>query len=123
MMIMNTKEFERNIFAVQLISKGSYVDDVNDGVDSGKSYLIETYVIRLNPTALNDWILSEMMNSRDVYDSNEEWEAHKVKYKNRRNTVNNKIINSLGLNEVSGGICITQSQSEVFTVVHVRELS
>lgn len=126
MMTMNMKEFEGNTFAIQLITKGSYIDNVvngDSGVDERNAYLIEAYTIRLNHVALNAWILSHTMNSRDVYDTDEEWEFHKAKYKARLETWNNKIIDALGIDEASGGISITQSQSEVFTVVHIRELS
>jgi predicted ATPase len=120
MLIMNNKDFEGSAFAIQLVAKGSYVDN---GVGDGKSYLIETYVIRLNHVAHNEWILSEVMSSPDAFNSREGWEAYIAKYNARRETWNSKIVDSLGIDGEVGGICITQSQSEVFTVVHIRELS
>lgn len=118
-MPINKKDFEADTFAIQVVARGSYIDD---GVGNGKSYLINTYVIRLNHVALNDWILSEVKNSPDVFNSLGEWENHKAKYKVRRETWNNKIIDSLGIDGYTGSVCITQSQSEVFTVVRIREL-
>ncbi len=119
MMVMNARDFEGSSFAIQLVAKGSYVDN---GVGNGKSYLVETYVIRLNHVALNSWISSTAMSSPDAFNSQEEWEAHEAKYKARQETWNTKITDALGLDENAGGICIAQSQSEVFTVVRISEL-
>ena len=115
---MRQNNFETNTFAIQVVAKGFYIDD---GVGNGKSYLINTYVIRLNHVALNDWILSEIMSSPDAFEGREKWEEHKARYKTRRETWNAKIIDSLGIDSHTGSICISQSQSEVFTVVHIAE--
>ena len=110
---------KQNKFAIQLIAKGSFVDS---GVGNGCSYLVEAFTIRLNHIALNAWILSEMMNSRDCYSTDKEWEAHKVEYKTKRKAVHDQILKILDINPDTEGISITQAQSEVFTVVHISEL-
>ncbi len=59
-----TAKFEGNGFALQVISKGAFVDN---GTGNGSSYLVEVITIRLNHIALNAWILSECFNTRDCY--------------------------------------------------------
>lgn len=54
--------------------------------------------------------------------TDEEWEAHKAKQKGKRKAFNAKITDALGINTKNGGVSITQSQSEVFTVVYIREI-
>ncbi len=110
----------KNEFAIQLMAKGSFVDS---GVGNGCLYLVEAFTIRLNHIALNAWILSEMMNSRDCYSTDEEWEAHKTECKIKRKAVRDQILKTLGINPDTEGISITQVQSEVFTIVRISELS
>lgn len=114
-------KFEGNDFSLQVISKGSFIDD---GVEDGSLYLVEATTIRLNHVALNAWIFSECLNTRDCYEDGEkgdaEWEAHKTKYAERRRNWQKQITDILEIDTDSGGISITQSQSEVFTVVYIR---
>ena len=119
MIMMNHEKFEGKEFAIQVITKGAYVDN---GTGDGNAYLVEAYTIRLNHVALNAWIFSETMNCRECYDTNEEWEAHKAKYEERRKVWNKQIVEILGIDPDQGGVSITQSQSEVFTVVHIYEI-
>jgi hypothetical protein len=110
--------FEGDEFTIQVIAKGSFVDR---GKEDGNSYLIEVFTLRLNHVALNAWILSGTFNCRECYNTNEEWEAHKAKYKAKREVWNKQITEIVGINPDTGSISITQSQSEVFTVVHIQE--
>jgi DNA topoisomerase VI subunit A len=114
--------FEGNEFAIQVIGKGSYVDN---GTGNGKSYRIEATTIRLNHIALNAWILSSMLNCRDCYETNEEWEAYKAETTAEREAVRAQIIDALGIkiDADKESICITQSQSEVFTVVRISDIT
>lgn len=114
------KSFEGNEFAIQVISKGSFVDN---GTYVDSSFLVEATTIRLNHVALNAWISSITWNHRECYDTNEEWEAHKAEYAERRKTVEVKITKTLEIDSDKGSVCITQSQSEVFTVVHIRKIA
>lgn len=113
------KKLEDNDFAIQLLAKGSFVDNAtcND-----QSFLVEAYTLRLNHIALNAWILSETMNCLECYDTNEEWEEHKAKYKKKREVWCQQIIELLKIDKSVGSVSITQSQSEVFTVVHIRKI-
>lgn len=106
-------------FEVRLIAKGSFIDDSMDG----SLFLVETFTIHLNSAALNEWILSETFNSRECYDTDVEWEEHKAKYIARRDVWKKQIYKALKLISELGSISITQSLSEVFTVVYIREAS
>ena len=122
-------EMEKNLpaignkFAIQVISKGAFVDG---GVGDGSYYLVEVTTIRLNHVALNAWILSDCLNTRDCYkdgeEGNSQWEAHKAEYDERRKDWNKQIIGALEIASDAGSVSITQSQSEVFTVVHIRKV-
>lgn len=121
-----TVKFEGNEFALQVIAKGAFVDN---GTYVDSSYLVEATTIRLNHVALNAWILSKCLNTRDCYEDgakgDAEWEAHKAEYEERRKVWKAQVLEALGL-EVDPdkeGVCITQSQSEVFTVVHIRKIA
>lgn len=63
------------------------------------------------------------MNCRECYQDgpagDAEWEVHKAECAERRRVWKEQIINSLGIGEDGGSNCITQSLSEVFTVVHI----
>lgn len=114
-------KFEGNEFSVQLVAKGAFVDEAA----GERPYLIETYTLRLNHVALNDWILSECFNTRDCYEDgaagDAQWAAHKAERTKRRETWRNQILEALEIDPCTGGITITQCQSEVFSVVHIRE--
>ncbi len=109
----------KNGFEVQLLAKGSFIDNATG---NDKAYLVEAFTIRLNYVALKGWILSETMNCRECYTTAEEWEAHKAERESRREVWKTKVVESLGIDPSTGSVCITQAQSEVFTVVHIREL-
>lgn len=119
---MTTKRFEGNDFAIQVIAKGAFVDN---GTYVDSSYLVEATTIRLNHIALNAWIMSGTMNHRECYDTNEEWEAHKAEYAERRKAWIAQVLDVLELEIDPGkeGVSITQSQSEVFTVVRIRKIA
>ena len=106
-------------FEVQLLSKGSFIDDAT-GTD--KLYLVETYTVRLNYVALNEWILSKCLNQRECYETDEEWEAHVAEYKVKRSLWNGKVTDALDIDPETGSVSITQAQSEIFAVVHIRSL-
>jgi hypothetical protein len=114
--------FEGNEFAIQVIAKGSYVDNGSGG---GKSFLIETTTIRMNHVALNAWILSTMFNFRECYETDKEWEAYKAEKESQSKAVNSQIIDALGIkiDADKESVCITQSLSEVFTVVHISDVT
>lgn len=108
-----------NKFMVQVIAKGAFIDD---GVGDGKSYMVEACILRFNHVALNTWLLSEIFNCRECYRTAEEWEKYRTKQKAKREAVKKQILEALGLDPNTGSVHIAQSLSEVFTVVHIREI-
>ena len=116
---MTNKKFEGNEFAIQVISKGSFVDNAGDG----HTFLVEATTIRLNHVAQNAWIMSQTMNCRECYDTNEEWETYKSEITERGKVWKTQIIEAIEIDSAKGSISITQSQSEVFTVVHIRKIA
>ncbi|EGW36431.1 hypothetical protein [Desulfosporosinus sp. OT] len=123
---MASTRFEGNEFVIQVIAKGAFVDN---GTYVDSSYLVEATTIRLNHVALNAWILSECFNTRDCYEDGEkgdaEWKAHKAEYEERRKTWKDQIFEALELeiDTENEGVSITQSQSEVFTVVRISKIA
>lgn len=84
--------------------------------------MVETFTVRLNHVALNTWLLSQMDNVRECYETDEEWEAHKAECQRERAAVKNKIVEALDINPWAGSVCITQALTDVFTVVYIRKL-
>lgn len=111
------EDFEKDEFAVQVISRGSFVDS-----DSGddKLYLIEVATFRLNPVALTEWLLSETMNSRGCYETEEKWRRHKGEYAEKRRACKGKILEALGMDPDTEHVNIVQALSEIFTMVHIE---
>ena len=124
MLITNNDLFERGVFALQVMSKGSFIDTGTGQPD--KAYSVEATTIRLNWVALNEWLASIMLNCRQVYEDgpagDAEWEAHKAEYEQRRKTVEGKIISTLGLDPDRGSVLIRQVHSEVLTVLNIWEI-
>lgn len=119
---MTNTNFEGDEFAFQVITKGAFVDNsVGDG-----SFLVEVTTIRLNPAAMNAWILSDMMDVRECFEDgpagDAQWEAHKVEYAERRRAWTAQVVETLGIDPNAGSVSITQAQTEVFTVVFIREI-
>ena len=108
-----------NEFELQVIANGGFTDD---GTGAGV-FTVETYTLRLNHVALNDYLLSGVNNCRDCYNTDGEWEAHKSEYKARREAWRQKVISTLGIDPDAGSVKITQAQSEVFIVVHIRKVA
>lgn len=110
--------FESDKFDTQVIAQGACLDHLND-----KTYTIETVTFRLNHVALNAWCRSETMNSRDCYETNKEWEEHRKKYEVKRFNVKKMILESLGMDAEPEQVSICQVVSEVFTAVHISEIT
>lgn len=110
--------YKTNEFAIEVISRGSFLDD-----DPGYEdiYAVETATIRLNHIALNQWLLSQMYNPQECYETEKEWEAHRREIDERRDNCERKIIAALGWGPDRKGITITRIISEVFTVVYIHK--
>lgn len=113
-------------FAVEVIARGAYIDQPYGGED--ECFIINTITIRLNHVALNEWILSQMLNVRECYEAGEkgdrEWEEHKAEYKRRGEEWKAKVLAALDIKAEpeQESITITQALSEVFTIVRIREI-
>lgn len=96
-------------FGFKVIATGEFIDE---------GYLITVHSIRLSPEALNAWYMSKTHECPEYYDSREEWEAYKAEKGQLRREWEERIAKLIGYE--SGGdsrFCITQSVSEIFTIV------
>lgn len=89
---------------------------VVEGSFKSEGYTVSTIVIRLNGTALNDYIRSGLLNCREVYETDTEYEEYKRKKKAEREQWERKILDGLKFTSDTG-YSITRSVSEIFTVV------
>jgi hypothetical protein len=121
---MNTvqRDFEGKGFALQIITRGSYVDS---GANPEKLFVIETTTIRLNYIALNDYYESIGSNCREVYkdgkDGDREYEEYKAKCVKQYAEWEQKIKSAIGIDEAKR-VFIEQVHSEVFTVVNIWQV-
>ena len=94
-------------FDFEVIAEGSFED---------AGYTISTIVIRLNPAAMNEYIMSINMNCRECYETEEEWENHKAKKTAERRAWERKMLDRLKFTGDTG-YSITKAVSEIFTAV------
>lgn len=94
-------------FDFEIVAEGSF---------KSEGYTVRTIVIRLNSTALNEHILSRDWNDRDVYETDEEYEAYKQRKYEERRQWERKILDGLKFTQ-DAGYSITKSVTEIFTVV------
>ena len=111
--------FKKNEFSIQIISSGAFLD--NDPGYRGKVYLVETFVIRLNHIALNEWLLVQARNYRDHYETEQEWQDYLAQKEIQLQAFNDKVAAAVGCDPSAGSITITQALSEIFTVVNIQE--
>jgi hypothetical protein len=111
---------KENIFDFEVLARGSFIDSAT----GGDSFRIEVITLRLNHIALGEYLTSEYDNSPEHYNTQEEYEQHKVKKEHARISWKKRIIDMLGLYEVVDytGATIAEVQSEVFTVVYTERL-
>lgn len=118
---MKTYKMNENSFDLQVICQGAYLD--KDGEDS---FLIETKIFKLNHIALNEWTLSEMLNSRECYpdgkDGDNEWAQHQAEYTEKRRMATEHILDALHFDEHRGSVSITQNMAEIFTAVRISRI-
>ncbi len=100
-------------FDFEVITEGSFED---------AGYTISTIVIRLNPAAMNEYIMSLNMNCRECYETEEEWEKHKAQKTAERMAWERKILDRLKFTGDTG-YSITEAVSEIFTVVLFENIS
>ena len=123
-------ELEKNPdaeFAFQIIAKGSVVDTLTaprNGQIMDVSYLIETFSIRLNHTALRAWVDSEPRNYDPDWDgvSHEEAERLNKERAERREAFERRIQEDIGFDGARNGFTVKQIVSEFFAVVTMRRI-
>ena len=114
-------------FAVQIIAKGSVLDTLTaprNGQIMDVSYLIETFAVRLNHTALNAWVDSEPRNYDPDWDgvTQEEGERLNKERAERREAFERRIQEDIGFDGARSGFTVKQTVSEFFAVVTMREI-
>lgn len=114
---------KKDDFIVKVLSRGSCIDSQ---AGDGAVYQIETYTLRLNHVALNAYLLSEMMNSRECYADGPEGRAllddHIKEYADRRREWRYKIARQIGCNPDAGSFVATQLVAEFFGAIWMREI-
>ena len=104
---------------LQVIAKGEFLDCVKSS-DGEKKYRCTATVVRLTPQALNEWILSEPSNSKDFFETAEEYEKYLADKGKARDDLCKSIIKALNIEDK--GVKITQNESEIFTVTQILPL-
>lgn len=98
------------------------IEVVTEGCFEDCGFNIKTIVIRLNPDAMNEYIASDLLNSRGTYETAEEWEAYKSKKAAMRQEWESKVLKELSIvPSGSDGLTISQNVSEIFTVVYMSK--
>jgi hypothetical protein len=111
---------KEDIFDFDVLARGNFIDNAT----GGDSFRIEVITLRLNHIAFGEYLTSEYDNSPEHYNTQAEYEQHKVKKEHDRISWKKRIVDMLGLYEVVDytGVTITEAQTEVFTVVHTERL-
>ena len=110
--------FQKDEFAVQIISTGSFLDD--DPGYRGKVYMVETATVRLNHIALNEWADTNISNCRECYETHQEWMDYLAMKEARKKVFEEKVAAAVGFHAAKG-ISVAQVVSEVFTVAYIHE--
>ena len=114
-----SKKEESESPILQLITKGEFLDRVKSS-DGEIKYRCTATVIRLTPQALNEWILSEPSNSKDFFETAEEYEKYLADTEKARDDLCRSIVKALGIDYK--GVKITQDETEIFTVTQILPL-
>lgn len=101
---------------LQLITKGEFLDCVKSA-DGEIKYRCTAIVIRLTPQALNEWILPEPSNSKDFFETAEEYEKYLADKEKARDDLCMNIVKALDIDYK--GVKITQNETEIFTVTQI----
>lgn len=109
-------------FAVQVITSGSFIDRPSG---SGKVYIVETAIIRLNPAALGAWYKA-IVNDCDWhdFDTDEEYQAYINEKKRLMLAFEQNIAQAVRFRPAAGveKINVSQIVSEVFAVAWIHEI-
>lgn len=96
-------------FDFEVITEGNFIDSEYDTN-------VTTIIIKLNSIALNEWIMSSILNDKYTYDTKDEWEEYRAGKRKERKEWERKILDKLQF-AADKGYAITKSVSEIFTVV------
>lgn len=110
------KKAESESPILQLITKGEFLDCVKSS-DGEIKYRCTATVIRLTPQALNEWILSEPSNSKNFFETAEEYEKYLADKGKARDDLCRSIAEALDIEDK--GVKITQNETEIFTVTQI----
>jgi len=113
--------FTKSEFELEVVSKGAFIDD--DPGFGDCEYLVETFVIRLNHVALNEWIFTRRLpdDYENVGYTREEWEAKNKNREKRREELKEAIAAALQIPK-SESLTVAQTLAEIFTVVTMRKV-
>lgn len=112
-------QFEGNEFAVEVLSRGSFVDTTFPD----KVYQVETMTLRLNWVAMNDFSVFSSLADREDFCTDAEYSEHVTKQSAERLKWRNNLIQAIGLDESQGTIYISKVISEIFAVCQMTELT
>ena len=115
-MIENNQCFESDGFMLQVLTRGGFLDN---GTHPGDVYAVEVTTVRLNYIALREWYDTYANNTRDTYETNEEWQQYQATKGAARKAFHAEVMKALGL---EGTAIITQAHAEVFSVVQIVKL-
>ena len=102
-------------FSIELITKGSFIDKVND-----KLFTVTAYVIRLNSAALNEYINTTIYNDSTCFDTHEEYLEYIDQKRHQKDEFNRSIAVLLGI--PPEGVTVSNAVSEVFTVTQILKV-
>ena len=109
-------------FAVQVITSGSFIDQPSG---SGKVYIVETAIVRLNPAALKSWYKA-IVNDWDCFDldTDEEYKTYLDEKRGLMMEFEQNIAQAVKFRPAAGveKINVSQIVSEVFAVAWIHEI-
>ena len=101
-------------FGFEIVTEGQFID---------QGCLIKTIVIRLDPWAVNEWIMSGILTCRECYETKEEWRDYKAKKAKKREELENKILQKFNfVKNDKKSACITENASDILTVLLIERL-
>lgn len=110
-------KFEGNEFAVEVLSRGSFIDTSFPE----KVYRVETMTLRLNWVAMNEYNIYPVMDRED-FDTDEEWNEYEVKRMDAQQEWRENLLRAIGLD---GCDCVYVRQviTEIFALCRMTELT
>lgn len=123
---MANEIFKMDHFAVEIISAESFIDD--DPGFRGKSYTVQTYVIRLNHVALGAWLAATSTNDSEDDETWAMWhpgvdrQSYRAAVKKRRADFDAQIAAALQIKADVGSFSVVCVLSEIFAVVYIPDV-